>query len=74
MAKIYKIAAYIVDPNDRYEDGEEWFVDAVDHNGFVFCPVPIEHKCVEFEWDDNLDINYIGCKKEDCEKYFEVSV
>lgn len=72
MAKIYKITAYIVDPNDRYNDGEEWFVDIINGDGYVFCPVPIEHKSVEFEWDDDLAINYIGCKKEDCEEYFTI--
>lgn len=71
MAKIYKITAYIVDPNDRYYDGEEWFEDAINGNSYVFCPVPIEQQSVELEWDDNLAINYIGCKKEDCEEYFK---
>ena len=71
MAKIYKITAYIVDPNDRYDDGEEWFEDVMNNDGYVFCPVLIEHQTVEFEWDDNLAINYIGCTKEDCEKYFD---
>ena len=69
MAKIYKLTVYLVDPNDYYEDVDEWFEMVIDGSE-VFCPVPIEHKTVEFEWDDNLPINYIGCKKEDCEKYF----
>ena len=26
----------------------------------------------EFEWDDDIDLNYLDCSKEDCEKYFTV--
>lgn len=69
MAKIYKITAYIVDPNEVYENGESCFEDMI-NNTDVFCPVPIRQQMAEFEWDDDLDINYIGCKEEDCEKYF----
>ena len=70
MARIYKITAYIVDPTGVYDNGEDCFKDMID-NTDVFCPVPIKHQTVEFEWDDNLDINYIGCREEDCEKYFK---
>lgn len=71
MAKIYKITAYIVDPNGCFDNGEDWFKDVMNYDRNVFCPTPIEHQAVEFEWDDNLPINYIGCKKEDCEEYFK---
>ena len=52
MARMYKMTAYLVDPNE------------------VFCPMPIEHESVSFEWRDDLPINYIGCTKLDCESFF----
>lgn len=70
MAKIFKITAYIVDPNDHYKDGEDWFSKMINGTD-CYCPVPIEHQDVNFEWNYNLPINLIGCKKEDCEKYFK---
>lgn len=70
MAKIYKISAYIVDPNDKYKNGEECFADLID-NTEVYTPVPIKHKSKSFNWKDTLNINAVGCKIEDCEKYFE---
>lgn len=69
MAKIYKIIAYIVDPNDRYEDAEECYKELIDGSE-VYTPVPIKHQMAEFDWNDNLMINYIGCTEDDCEKYF----
>jgi hypothetical protein len=70
MAKIYKISAYLVDPNDYYEDVEAWFERVIDRSE-LFCPVPIKSESVEFEWDDDLPITYIGCKEEECEQYFK---
>lgn len=70
MSKIYKMTAYLVDPNEHYKDVEDWFFRAIDGTE-MYCPRPIEWEGIEFEWDDNLPINFIGCTKEDCEKYFE---
>lgn len=70
MSKIYKIEAYIVDPNDEFTDGEDCFESLIDGSK-VFCPTPINFKQAEFEWDDDLDINCCGCTEADCEVYFE---
>ena len=70
MSKIYKITAYLVDPNEYYKDAEEWFERVID-NTEVYCPVPIKQDMAEFKWNDNLAINFIGCTEEDCEEYFK---
>ena len=70
MAKIYKFLFYLVDPNEYYGDVEDLFRQMINKTE-VFCPVPIQCQECSFEWDDELPINYIGCKAEDCEKYFE---
>lgn len=48
MAKIYKITAYIVDPNGRYEDAEECYKDLIDGSE-VYTPVPIKHQMAKFD-------------------------
>jgi hypothetical protein len=70
MSKIYKIEAYIVDPNDDFVDGEECFEYLIDKTR-CFCPTPINFKQAEFEWDDDMKINCFGCTEIDCEEMFE---
>lgn len=69
MARIYKITAYIVDPNEVYENGEDCFAALIDRSK-VYCPVPVKHEEAQFEWNENLPINWIGCEDSDCEAYF----
>lgn len=69
MARMYKMAAYLVDPNETYKNAEEWFEEVISKSN-IFCPTPINHEAVSFEWDDELPINYIGCKESDCEAFF----
>jgi hypothetical protein len=71
MAKIYKIEAYIVDPNENYVDGEDLFETMIDKTD-CFCPTTIKYKEADFEWDDDLKINCWGCTDIDCEEYFDV--
>lgn len=70
MAKIYKMSCYLVDPNDCYENPEEWFTIVIERSD-LYCPIPIKYEVAQFDWDDNLDINCVGCSEGDCEKYFE---
>ena len=69
MAKIHKVEFYIVDPNDFYYDGEDLIneIERKLYEGFILNP---EWKTSEeFEWDDDIDLNYSDCSKENCEKY-----
>lgn len=70
MARMYKITAYIVDPNNVYDDGEQCFADMIERKD-VFSPTPIQHEMVEFEWDDNVPVNYVGCTAEDCRRFMD---
>ena len=65
MAKMYCLVAYIVDPNDRYENGEECFKDLINGSD-VYCPTPVVHSQVRFDWKDDLPINMVGCTVSDC--------
>ena len=69
MARMYKMTAYLVDPNEVYENAEAWFEKAIAWSE-IFCPMPIEHESVSFEWQDDLPINYLGCTKLVCESFF----
>lgn len=69
MAKIHKVEFYIVDPNGFYDDGEDLIQDVRLYDGFMLHPKWKTSE--EFEWDDDIDLNYSDCSKEDCEKYFK---
>ena len=71
MAKLFKISAYIVDPNDEFS--EDYLRDDLE-----YChDIHMRHLKVEGtdigEWDDNLAINRINCGIEEFKKYFEVN-
>ena len=68
MSKIYKIEAYIVDPNDIYNDGEDCFEDMIEKID-CFCPVSVNFEQAEFEWDDEVVVNNMGCTEQDCEDF-----
>lgn len=71
MGKIYKIVAYVSDPNDEFETWED-YADCVMEN--------YRHDCLfrniasetskSFEWGDDIDINQLYCPIETFEKYF----
>ena len=70
MAKIYKVAFYVVDPNGQYSDKDFLEIDidnAVDASIAHFSA--LESK--DFEWDDELPINYTDCMAEEFEKHFK---
>lgn len=44
------------------------------NRGYYTLDAPIDFKITEskeFEWNDDIDLNYYGCTEEDCKKYFE---
>lgn len=70
MARIHKLEFYLVDYNDVYENGD-YILAEIENNlydGFILNPKTKTSK--EFEWDDDIDLNYSDCSKEDCERYF----
>lgn len=69
-AKIYKITTYIVDPNGTYRDADELYYEMI-NSMEAFTPCPIDCAEREFEWDDNLVINNIGCTRAATEEFFE---
>jgi len=69
LANIYKICAYVVDSAGDYKDDDDIFESLID-NTDLYCPVPVEYEMVNFEWSDDLSVNFSNCNKEDCEKYF----
>lgn len=74
MAKLFKIEGYLCDPNDMIPDEEylSSYFDNIISNIDLFAPVPFKIKISnDFEWYDEIDLNYLECKEEDCEKYFE---
>jgi hypothetical protein len=67
MAKIFKINGYLVDPNG--DCTPEDIQAMLDNNDLGFT----EHTTIEereFEWDDKLPINRVGCPESEYEKYF----
>ena len=72
MAKIHKLEFYVVDPNDFYDTAEDILhsIDIRLYTGFIpHCYKLKSSK--EFEWYDEIDLNYISCDEIDCERYFE---
>lgn len=70
MAKLYKATVYVLDVNECYSDLDEIFCEAErgaeDANFICF-----EHKGIEIEWDDDININKWNASKEDYDLYFE---
>lgn len=74
MAKLIKIEGYLCDANDGFysEESLRNYFDNVLDRSDLFAPTPFKIKMSkDFEWDDNIDLNYTSCTEEDCEKYFE---
>lgn len=76
MAKLYKIEGYLCDANGDLKDVEDFrsYLDMLINRGYYTVDAPIDFKITEskeFEWNDNIDLNYYGCTEEDCKKYFK---
>lgn len=69
MAKVFKVSMYVTDYNDFYQDGEHLENDLELYDGSINC-VEIEES-EEFEWKDEIKINYLDATKEDFEAYFK---
>lgn len=74
MAKLIKIEGYLCDANGMIPDGEylKSYLSDMIYNIDLFAPVPFKIKeSNDFEWYDEIDLNYHECTEEDCEKYFK---
>ncbi|AXQ67714.1 hypothetical protein KIOSHI_37 [Bacillus phage Kioshi] len=76
MAKVYKVEMYIVDANGEYDfASDEAMLEEIEHQVAVRMDVMTHVESVksseEFEWDDDLRINYTGATKEDYEAHLK---
>lgn len=71
MAKMYKVELYVTDLNGRYEEGgvQEIFERCHNETDTVFDWFNVQE--TEFEWDDELPINMLGCPVREYRKYFK---
>jgi len=63
MSKLYKVEMYVLDVNDMYNDLDEIIEDAERRSEFNLKP--FNAQSVEFEWDDDIDLNH----KDDIDTY-----
>ncbi len=72
MAKVYKVALYIIDYDEMYQDRKHLQSGLKEQLGNLW--VGVDHleieESEEFEWDDDLVINKTNAKKEEFEAYF----
>lgn len=69
MSKLIKFEGYILDINDRYRDIDE-ILDVINNK----CDAEIisfKNQQSNFEWNDDLKINFTYAKQKDYEKYFK---
>jgi hypothetical protein len=72
MAKVFKAELYVVDINGDYVSFDEIQYDLerfLSNDSIVFTFGVKESE--EFEWDDDIDLNYNNCSQENCDRYLE---
>ena len=70
MAKLFKIQAYIVDPNGEFN--KYILADTLEYGPYDIHLRHININETDLgEWDDDIDVNYIDCPKAEFEKYFK---
>lgn len=78
MAKVYKLTFYAVDPHDYYDDAFHLFsqMTSRENQSGVFFMADRDDllSSNEFEWEDDIPINYQGASKEDFENYFQKEI
>ena len=74
MAKLYKVELYLCDVNDEFYDKDdvlEYLNSLLEMDDYFLTRIINVKESKEFEWYDNIDINYSDCNIEKFEKYFE---
>ena len=75
MAQLHKMTLYVCDLEENLSLKEiktlirEQALDGCSVN--CFCHFANEQTGKQIEWDDDIDINYIGCPTSAWDKYFE---
>ena len=73
MAKLYKVELYLCDVNDEFYDKDdvlEYLNSLLEMDDYFLTRIINAKESKEFEWYDNIDINYSDCTKEEFDKYF----
>lgn len=73
MAKVFKVLAYFTDSNDDYVDQEHFESEldkVVERHDFNMYIAEV-HESEEFEWHDEVSINYLNATEEDYEEFFK---
>ena len=74
MAKLYKVELYLCDVNDVFydKDGVLGHLNSLlEIDDYFLTRIINSKESKEFEWYDDIDINYSDCPIEKFEKYFE---
>lgn len=69
MARLYKVEMYVLDINEDYYSFDDIMNDVENSVEAGFTPFNIQE--VEFEWDDNIDLNKMNAPLEVYRNYFE---
>lgn len=70
MAKVHKVELYLIDANSMYGNTEQlldYLLDRTDIN----YRVKSQQESEEFEWEDDIAINYGDATIDDYEEYFK---
>lgn len=71
MPKIFKGSFYFVDVNDDFNTIDE-LIDRLERDKYInHINVFDKKESKEFEWDDDLKINFTNCPRNEFDKYFE---
>ena len=73
MAKLYKVELYLCDVNDEFYDKDdvlEYLNSLLEMDDYFLIRIINAKESKEFEWYDDIDINYSDCTKEEFDKYF----
>ena len=74
MATLYKVELYLCDVHDEFhakDDALEYLNSLLEMDDYFLTRIINAKESKEFEWYDNIDINYSDCNIEKFEKYFE---
>ena len=70
MAKIHKVEMYLVDINEDFDTLDDALVYMTNRK---YAPLLhlVTSESKEFEWDDDVIINYCNCTNEQYNQFFE---
>ena len=69
MAKVFRVSMYITDVSGMYQD-KKYLENELQFDDAFTTFVEIEES-EEFEWEDEIKINYSNATREDFEAYFK---